>query len=184
VHANANRSEYKSKRVISQIKVLLDYAASISLWRINSSALLLAHMIHHRGNETAGRRFMSSSAGPVRLQFHRGIQHVERLHQSLMPRPKLWAQASIEMEGLCTVQEKHRAGAKVLRQACAAHAGAGFFADEIAAGYGPDPYPYGIQESWPRIEAFCRYAHDQGVAHRRMSVDDLFPREVCTMARI
>jgi 4,5-dihydroxyphthalate decarboxylase len=57
-------------------------------------------------------------------------------------------------------------------------------ADEIAAGYGPDPYPYGIQESRPTIEAFCRYAHDQGVAHRRMSVDDLFPREVWTIARI
>ena len=57
-------------------------------------------------------------------------------------------------------------------------------ADEIAAGYGPDPYPYGIQESRPTIEAFCRYAHDQGVAHRRMSLDDLFPREVWTIARI
>jgi 4,5-dihydroxyphthalate decarboxylase len=57
-------------------------------------------------------------------------------------------------------------------------------ADEIAAGYGPDPYPYGIQESRPTIEAFCRYAYDQGVAHRRMSVDDLFPREVSTIARV
>ena len=47
--------------------------------------------------------------------------------------------------------------------------------DEIAAGYGPDPYPYGIEESRPTIEAFCRYAHDQGVTHRRMTVEDLFP---------
>ena len=41
--------------------------------------------------------------------------------------------------------------------------------DEIAAGYGPDPYPYGIEESRPTLEAFCRYAHDQGVTHRRMA---------------
>jgi 4,5-dihydroxyphthalate decarboxylase len=57
-------------------------------------------------------------------------------------------------------------------------------ADEIAAGYGPDPYPYGIEESRPTIEAFCRYAHDQGVTHRRMTVDDLFPREVRATARV
>ena len=57
-------------------------------------------------------------------------------------------------------------------------------AEEIAAGFGPDPYPYGIEESRPTIEAFCRYAHDQGVTHRRMGVDDLFPREVRAMARV
>jgi 4,5-dihydroxyphthalate decarboxylase len=57
-------------------------------------------------------------------------------------------------------------------------------ADEIAASYGPDPYPYGIEASRPTIEAFCRYAHDQGVTHRRMSMDDLFPREVRATARV
>ena len=57
-------------------------------------------------------------------------------------------------------------------------------ADEIAAGYGPDPYPYGIEASRPTLEAFCRYAHDQGVTHQRMTVDDLFPREVRGMARV
>ena len=57
-------------------------------------------------------------------------------------------------------------------------------ADEIAEGYGPDPFPYGIEESRPTLEAFCRYAHDQGVTHRRMTVEDLFPREVRGMARV
>jgi 4,5-dihydroxyphthalate decarboxylase len=57
-------------------------------------------------------------------------------------------------------------------------------ADEIAAGYGPDPFPYGIEESRPTLEAFCRYANDQGVTHRRMTVDDLFPREVRGVARV
>ena len=57
-------------------------------------------------------------------------------------------------------------------------------ADEITAGFGPDPYPYGIEESRPTLEAFCRYANDQGVTHRRMTVEELFPREVQGMARI
>jgi 4,5-dihydroxyphthalate decarboxylase len=57
-------------------------------------------------------------------------------------------------------------------------------ANEISALYGPDPYPYGIEASRPTIEAFCRYAHDQGVTHRPMTVEDLFPREVRAMARV
>ena len=56
--------------------------------------------------------------------------------------------------------------------------------EEIAAGFGPDPYPYGIAESRPTLDAFCRYAHDQGVTHRRMTADDLFPREVHATARV
>jgi 4,5-dihydroxyphthalate decarboxylase len=57
-------------------------------------------------------------------------------------------------------------------------------ADEIVAGYGADPYPYGIEASRPTIEAFCRYANDQGVTHHPMTVDDLFPREVRASARV
>ena len=56
--------------------------------------------------------------------------------------------------------------------------------EEIAEAFGPDPYPYSIAESRPTLEAFCRYAHDQGVTHRRMAVEDLFPREVQGAARV
>ena len=57
-------------------------------------------------------------------------------------------------------------------------------ADEISTDYGPDPYPYGIEASRPTLEAFCRYAHDPGVTHRRMAVEELFPREVQATARV
>lgn len=56
--------------------------------------------------------------------------------------------------------------------------------DEIVAGFGPDPYPYGIEESRPTLEAFCRYSHEQGVTHRRMTIEELFPREVQGLARV
>ena len=56
--------------------------------------------------------------------------------------------------------------------------------EEIVAACGSDPYPYGIEASRPTIEAFCRYANDQGVTRRRMTVDDLFPREVRATARV
>jgi 4,5-dihydroxyphthalate decarboxylase len=57
-------------------------------------------------------------------------------------------------------------------------------ADEIAEKYGPDPYPYGIEASRPTIEAFCRYAHAQGVTHRLMTPEDLFPPEVRAIAKV
>ena len=56
--------------------------------------------------------------------------------------------------------------------------------DEIASAYGPDPYPYGIEKSLPTIQAFCRYAHEQGVTHRRMTVKELFASEVGETARV
>lgn len=58
------------------------------------------------------------------------------------------------------------------------------FVDEVLSEYGEDPYPYGVEASRPTIEAFCRYAHDQGVTHARMSIEDLFPPEVRASARV
>lgn len=57
-------------------------------------------------------------------------------------------------------------------------------ADEVVQAQGNDPYPYGIEESRPTLEAFCRYAHDQGVTARRMTPEDLFPPEVRGMAKV
>jgi len=56
--------------------------------------------------------------------------------------------------------------------------------DEITEEFGPDPYPYGIEASRPTLDAFCRYAQDQGVTHRRMSIEDLFPPQVRATARV
>src|SRR5262245_21696538 len=57
-------------------------------------------------------------------------------------------------------------------------------ADEIVAAQGADPYPYGIEASRPTLEAFCRYCHDQGVTAKRMTPEDLFPKEVRAIAKV
>jgi 4,5-dihydroxyphthalate decarboxylase len=57
-------------------------------------------------------------------------------------------------------------------------------ADEVVQAQGDDPYPYGIEESRKTLEAFCRYAHDQGVTARRMTPEDLFPPEVRGAAKV
>jgi 4,5-dihydroxyphthalate decarboxylase len=57
-------------------------------------------------------------------------------------------------------------------------------ADEMAERFGPDPYPYGVEASRKTIEAFCRYAHAQGLTERLMTAEDLFPPEVRAVARV
>ncbi len=58
------------------------------------------------------------------------------------------------------------------------------FVDEMLTAYGPDPYPYGVEASRPTLEAYCRYAHRQGVTQRLMRVEELFARETLATARV
>jgi 4,5-dihydroxyphthalate decarboxylase len=50
--------------------------------------------------------------------------------------------------------------------------------------FGDDPFPYGLEGSRRTLEAFCRFAHDQGVTAKQMTPDDLFPKEVRASARV
>lgn len=47
-------------------------------------------------------------------------------------------------------------------------------AERAATLFGDDPYPYGIQRNRRTLEAFLRWAHEQGVAGRRLTVEELF----------
>jgi 4,5-dihydroxyphthalate decarboxylase len=49
---------------------------------------------------------------------------------------------------------------------------------------GADPFPYGIEANRASIEAFLRYCHDQGVAERKLTVEELFAPEVGTSFRV
>ena len=42
---------------------------------------------------------------------------------------------------------------------------------------GADFWPYGLEPNRPTLEAFLQYAFEQGVCHRKLSVDELFARE-------
>jgi 4,5-dihydroxyphthalate decarboxylase len=55
---------------------------------------------------------------------------------------------------------------------------------EWAKGFGDDAFPYGLEGSRRTLDAFCRFAHDQGVTAKRMTPDDLFPKEVRASARV
>jgi 4,5-dihydroxyphthalate decarboxylase len=57
-------------------------------------------------------------------------------------------------------------------------------AGELSKNFGADPFPYGLEQNRKTLEAFCRFAHDQGVTARKLAPDDLFPKEVRASVRV
>jgi 4,5-dihydroxyphthalate decarboxylase len=57
-------------------------------------------------------------------------------------------------------------------------------ASEWGKAFGADPFPYGLEANRKTLDAFCRFAHAQGVTAQRLKPDDLFPQEVRASARV
>ncbi len=57
-------------------------------------------------------------------------------------------------------------------------------AAEFAGDFGADPFPYGIEGNRRTLDAFCRFAYDQGITPRRMTPEALFPAEMHKTARV
>jgi 4,5-dihydroxyphthalate decarboxylase len=57
-------------------------------------------------------------------------------------------------------------------------------AAEWSKNFGDDSFPYGLEANRKTLDAFCRFAHDQGITARKLSPDDLFPKEVRASARV
>jgi 4,5-dihydroxyphthalate decarboxylase len=55
---------------------------------------------------------------------------------------------------------------------------------QASALLGPDSWPYGIEPNGPTLEAFLRFAHEQGVAERALAPEDLFPPSVRRSFRV
>jgi 4,5-dihydroxyphthalate decarboxylase len=50
--------------------------------------------------------------------------------------------------------------------------------------FGDDFFPYGIEANRTTLDAFLQYAFEQGVCHRRLQPEDLFPAQVQSSFRV
>ena len=50
--------------------------------------------------------------------------------------------------------------------------------------FGSDYWPYGLEPNRTTLDAFCRYAFEQGVCHRKVAAEELFPPEVSSTYRV
>jgi 4,5-dihydroxyphthalate decarboxylase len=57
-------------------------------------------------------------------------------------------------------------------------------AERAKALFGEDFFPYGIEPNRKTLDAFLQYGYEQGVCHRRLAVDELFPEEVRAAFRV
>ena len=57
-------------------------------------------------------------------------------------------------------------------------------AQSARALFGDDPWPYGIEPNRVTLDAFLRWAHEQGVCHRLLAPEELFPPEVQSQYKI
>jgi 4,5-dihydroxyphthalate decarboxylase len=46
--------------------------------------------------------------------------------------------------------------------------------------FGGDPFPYGIEPNRATVDQLLRYAHQQGIAHRLATADEVFPAGIMT----
>lgn len=54
----------------------------------------------------------------------------------------------------------------------------------VADLFGKTYWPYGVEQNYKTLNTFVRYAHEQGVAHRRVTVEELFPLSVQSRYRV
>jgi 4,5-dihydroxyphthalate decarboxylase len=50
--------------------------------------------------------------------------------------------------------------------------------------FGDDFWPYGIEGNRATLESFLQFAYEQGVCHRKLAPEDLFPVEVQSSFRV
>lgn len=58
------------------------------------------------------------------------------------------------------------------------------YSDRMKSIFGADFFPYGLEANRRTLEAFVQYGHEQGVCARRLTPDELFPREVLASYKV
>jgi 4,5-dihydroxyphthalate decarboxylase len=57
-------------------------------------------------------------------------------------------------------------------------------ARRATAMFGQDFWPYGVEPNRKTLEAFLAFAYEQGVAHRKVALDEVFPPNVQRVLKV
>jgi 4,5-dihydroxyphthalate decarboxylase len=58
------------------------------------------------------------------------------------------------------------------------------YAQRMKALFGEDFWPYGLEKNRKTLQAFVDFAFEQGVCHRKLTLEELFPKQVVTSFKI
>jgi len=110
------------------------------------------------------------------------IMHVVALRRDVFERDP-W----VAMNLFKAFEEAKRRSLARLADVTASHAPLAWIGDYSARMqrlFGDDPWPYGVEPNRRTLEAFLEFAFEQGVCHRRLAVEELFPAELATSYRV
>jgi len=84
-------------------------------------------------------------------------------------------------------EEAKRRSMERLSDITAAHAPLAWlpsYAERMKTLFGEDFWPYGLEPNRTTLQAFVDFAHEQGVCHRRLELEELFPEQVLASFRV
>jgi 4,5-dihydroxyphthalate decarboxylase len=58
------------------------------------------------------------------------------------------------------------------------------YAERMKALFGDDFWPYGLEKNRKTLQAFVDFAFEQGVCHRKVALEELFPKQVLTSFKV
>jgi len=58
------------------------------------------------------------------------------------------------------------------------------YAERMKALFGEDFWPYGLEKNRKTLQAFVDFAFEQGVCHRKLALEELFPKQVLTSFKV
>jgi 4,5-dihydroxyphthalate decarboxylase len=58
------------------------------------------------------------------------------------------------------------------------------YAQRMKSLFGEDFWPYGLEKNRKTLQAFVDFAFEQGVCHRRLALEELFPTQVLASFKV
>ena len=84
-------------------------------------------------------------------------------------------------------EEAKRRSIELLSDITASHAPFAWLApsaERMKALFGEDFWPYGLEKNRKTLQAFVDFAFEQGVCHRKLALEELFPKQVLTSFKV
>jgi len=124
---------------------------------------------------------------PVEEAYYRKTGVYPIMHVIAIRTPVLEQHPWVAMNLFKAFEEAKRRSLERLSEIAATHAPVPWLAENVARLrdlLGPDIFPYGLEANRKTLETFVQYGFEQGVCHRKLAVEELFPASVLTSFRV
>jgi 4,5-dihydroxyphthalate decarboxylase len=135
----------------------------------------------------AGIERLFPDARAAEEQYYRDTGIFPIMHGVVFKGDVLAAHPWVAMNFQKAFEEAKRRSIERLADVTASHAPFAWLADYAArqrAIFGEDSFPYGLEKNRKTLEAFLKFGFDQGVCHRRLAPEELFPKNVLSSFKV